>query len=633
MNIRILYAENDKVFLETRRAHLHRQGWEVEPAHSFPEAVAKMRAGYFDLAVFDQRLGNDDDEHDRQGLQLAEMEEFSPLPRIIVTVYASIEATRSMFRSRRPSAPVDYLRKEDGVEEMIRAIEKVLEECSLNSQLRIEYGDLPLGGLAEMLAEHAPKLAPEWHVASVEALLRRLFPQAGRLRLERTLWRGDGLIAVLVYESSDAGDSESRVILCGQREAIARESKQYETAAPKTPRRSSTLKQAHQETVQFAANAYALVGAGAGRILNLKEAYSQSSESQFALVVQSLFSGTLRDWQANRFKNDEQRTLDQIYRELTLPEPVRSSPQSLAEKLKTLLPRIPAGKFSITREDGKFQFRLNAHAPSPACADPFELIYQPLPRKDAVQLIHSPVRLTGQNILTDGQQTWLTDFSAADYAPAHWNFLELEAAIRFDWAETQDLGKLHELEQILAGNDFSLPLNRLDNTLRKPVKAIQAIRQLAQLESDDWSLYHFGLLFQIMRRLAIRPSHQERSVEETARLAHLLMAAGLTCHHLATGDGGVKPRLWFDERTRTFYLFGQPLDNLTPQNRDLLAYLYNHRDRFCDHQELRENALDQRYGKDNTVVQAIKRLLERIHAEDLDPPLILSRMDGYKLNC
>lgn len=81
---RILFADNDPDFLETRSGFLKEEGYEVVMASSPTDARRKLEQGGIDLAILDVRLTNDDDEKDTSGLALAKAIGHA-VPKIILT--------------------------------------------------------------------------------------------------------------------------------------------------------------------------------------------------------------------------------------------------------------------------------------------------------------------------------------------------------------------------------------------------------------------------------------------------------------------------------------------------------------------------------------------------------------------
>lgn len=126
--IKILMADNDPDFLETRREFLEKEGYEVVTASSPFEAQERLQQEDIALAVIDIRLLNDDDEKDVSGLDLAKNIGRS-LPVLILTGYPAVEYVRQALRLQVNGVPVahDFIAKGDGPQALLTAVRKALE--------------------------------------------------------------------------------------------------------------------------------------------------------------------------------------------------------------------------------------------------------------------------------------------------------------------------------------------------------------------------------------------------------------------------------------------------------------------------------------------------------------------------
>lgn len=126
--IKILMADNDPDFLETRREFLVKEGYKVITASSPSEAQEKIQQEDVDLAIMDIRLLNDDDEKDVSGLELAK-NIGRPLPILILTGYPAVEYVRQALRFQADGIPVahDFIAKEEGPKALLTAVRRALE--------------------------------------------------------------------------------------------------------------------------------------------------------------------------------------------------------------------------------------------------------------------------------------------------------------------------------------------------------------------------------------------------------------------------------------------------------------------------------------------------------------------------
>lgn len=125
---KILLADNDLDFLETRREFLDKDGYAVSTASSPTEVRRVLEQEDVDLAIVDIRLVNDDDEKDISGLEVAKSLGRS-LPVIILTGYPAYEYARQALRFQVDGIRVaqDFVSKEEGPTALLTAVRRALE--------------------------------------------------------------------------------------------------------------------------------------------------------------------------------------------------------------------------------------------------------------------------------------------------------------------------------------------------------------------------------------------------------------------------------------------------------------------------------------------------------------------------
>lgn len=642
---RILFVDNNADFRTTRARFLH-ASYHVLEAGSVPEAEQLLQEQWLHLAILDIRLEDDNDEKDISGLLLAQEEAYRFLPKIILTSFPTVEAARAALGSALTGLPlaVDFLRKDEGPEALLRAIEDVFtRHVRINNALLIQTNPqqpvtfphltslIETGLAGERLMQRAEEL---------EDLFRRLFYEKRQITLERLLWQFSGRVALVIVAFQEGTLPESFVVVCGEQAAMAEATQRYHTFAPKALGATGTVLSAQTATMHFTAHAYALVNADLEAVQPLTDLYRTGQEKAVNAALEGLVQHTLATWHHNRRLHEEERTLGAVYRALLRWSSAMS--EQCTECIQALAHQLPTLGLEFTHVPGQLALRLHGQTltyPEPvATLLHFSGIGQP------VLLTHTPGRLSGDNILADIQgRTWLTDFAEAGLAPWLWNVVALEATIRFDWVEHSDLPALHYMEQHLLDAPFNqIELRQIEPHLRKPVRVLQTLRRLAApLIGSDLLPYYLGLAFQATSRFMDFNPAMQLTRHELIRRTHALVAAAMLCdmaqsqpQSLTTSYEAMSLKI--DQTNRMVWVHGVRV-TLAGQSYDLLCYLFTRAHQLCTRRELVEQVFGQTYDEtDSSQVSrlntAIRRLREKIEDDPSQPRYLLTESGGgYRL--
>jgi DNA-binding winged helix-turn-helix (wHTH) protein len=318
-------------------------------------------------------------------------------------------------------------------------------------------------------------------------------------------------------------------------------------------------------------------------------------------------------------------SLDRLYRERLELEPAQVGREALETRVHALVRQIPLLNAQARLQAGKFEIQFDGRVY--AYPDPLPLLYQTFERETPPIVINTPGVLSGDNILTDAKgRCWLTDFAGAGLAPLLWNYVSLEAVVRFDWVEEKDLRALHTMEQCLVGDLFGkLDTAHVEPFLRKPVRVIESIRRGAgEAVGKDTREYNLGMLFHAMRGLVGLDPHVALTPGELARFSHRLMAAAMIAAQLASTEGAqavpVKSDFWLDKGNQTVWIEGKPVQ-LRGQGYEILCYLYDNANRLCKRREIIEQVLGGAYDEDQVrrLTTAINRLRDDIEPNPRKP--------------
>lgn len=647
--ISVLLADNDPDALATYAEFLTSVGYRVLTASSPAEARSVMETRRVHLAVFDLRLVNDDDEKDRSGLNLAR-ESPRVIPKLILTRYPTYQAVRDALRLDGDSMPpaIDFLDKHAGLEPLGEAIRAALEKhVHINAGLAIQTdgdGGVTFSALAAFVA---PGLQGELLLSAAEELedlFRDLFFEKTQVNLSRLLWRRGGRLALKVFAFAEGKAIEPLVVVCGGREAMREEARRYREYAPRAVGHSGTVLSKSAETYRFGANAYALAETDLENVSSLAEAYHMAPEKNFHAALGNLYQVTLAEWQQGGRIPLELKSLAGLYRERLGLGGGREAEEDFAARVRHIVRQMPTLGVEAAHDHGQLSFRFGGQVFT--YPDPTRALTAPLGAEDSVLAVNAPGHLSGENVLSDPEgRVWLTDFADAGPVPTLWNFVTLEAAVRFDWAETKKVQWLHEMELLLAGGEFNVSATGdVEPPLRKAVRAIRLIRQLASRAADrEHRAYNVGLLLMASRRLADFDPSRQLTAKELARLAHLLIAAAMLYGRVSQAPpAGSAPAgqrevgIRINQQERAVWVNGERV-SLSWQSYNLLLDLYQHANELCSRRALVERVFGETYDESdesqiNRLNTAISRLREKIERDRNRPQFLFTEPHGgYKL--
>jgi len=635
--------DNNVRFLDVHTKLLEIAGYNVSKAYTLEEAKELLNDQSIHLAIFDIRMNDDDDEKDISGLLLAQEKEYSNLPKIILTGYPDYHYVRKALGIPADGTPaaVDFLGKAEGTEALLNAVGRAFEQhVRLNWNLLIATDERHPITFPQLVSAISPDIAPDLlleRAEELEGLFRSLFFREEMIKIERVLWQHGGRVAVTVFPFAKDRGLDSLLVVCGSNARISEEARLYREFAPQT--HASTVLVKTHETTHFGANSYALADTDIDRVDALGKLWSAGSDKLFNTALQTLFEMTLVEWSKERRISAERRTLDQVYRErLGLTAEHEVGVEQFRERVKSIVRWIPTLGDKIELEGTKLTFGFGGQ--SFTYADPTLYFDRPTKYGQPVLLTYTPGTLTGENILADANgHTWLTDFAEAGLAPLLWNFVSLEAAIRFDWVESSKLQWLHGMERCLLNGEFlRLDTSEVEPPLKKPARAIKAIRRLAaRVVGKDTLPYHLGILSHALRRIAdVNPALPHKR-SELLRYAHILMSAAMISRHLKeAGKRSAEAGIRIDKENRTVWVDGAKVP-LRGRTYELLLGFYENANRLCPRRQIIEQFLGEKYDESdasqvNRLNTAISRLRERIEEDPYHPRYIITEPGGgYRL--
>lgn len=644
----VLFADNDCDFLNTRAEFLENAGYRVLKAYTLEQARQLLAEARVHLAILDIRMVDDDDERDTSGLTLAKDPTYRPVPKIILTGFPSYQYVREVLSPALDglSPAVNFLSKQEGPEAMIQAVERAFaQHVRINWDLHIHWDQrerLSFLHLASLLQPDLPNETLVHRAGELEDLFRRLFYDYQQIRIGRLLWHNGWRFCLPVLAQLPQGATDPRILVCGKRDRLEQEIKRMQELAPETVQ--GTKLESVTETMHFGAAIHVLPEADMGTVQPLRDLFQGGKERPLKTAFDHLLKEVLAVWHQRGQMVERGRDLMSLYRQWVGLEENSLSRTELESRVEALVQAArPLSAVEIERSNGLVTFHFPSQAPL-TCPDPVATIYAPLEQYDAPVVCKiSPGQLTADNVLVDaGRRTWLTDFAHAGQAPQWWDFVCLEAVIRFDLSQAPDLLAWLEFEECLV-----TPTNLHDRLraqdviadLRTSVVLIEQVRRQAGSEAGPDPLpYYAGLLAWAVGAMARYDPTVLYTRAEQMRGAHLLLAASMLARRLgetfSTSQPGGTLRLDDDG---TVWIEDHRVNILVGQELALLRCLYGKRGQILNRQAIVEFVFDEEYlagdkYQESRINSLVRRLREEIEPNPSRPCYLLTvRGKGYRL--
>lgn len=644
MKKKVLIVDNDPDYLETYADILQRAGYNVMSTTSSEEAERIMTDSWVHLAIIDVRLRKDMDRYDTSGISLAKKVSYRHIPKIILTRYPNYDQVRKTLGPALVGLPaaVDFISKKEGKQALLTAIEKALSNyVRINETLDICFDDdsrLSFQQLAMMIDPSLDRVQAASRAEELEDLFRLAFEKEKLIRINGVYWRDRDRVALRVFAFSNLQSPTSLLVVCGKQEAMARESKSASESAVNIGGPRQTLLKRSVNVTHFGVCVYSLTGTDEDTLATMVDLYRGNHERGFSKAVESLFQETLEPYFKEKYQTVEWGSLEDLCQDRFGFSIARFKGAEYERRLKALARQLPTIDAALQAASGKLNFHFGSEgAVSP---DPIEAIPCDI---ELPLLINAPVIISGERVLVDGDgNAWLTDFAGAGPMPQFWHFVMLEALIRFDWIENAPLTHLHKFEKSLVADFTFFNISDMDASVRPAARAIQAVRKAAvKMVNEDLALYHWGMVYEALRRFASFNPDLPPVRNELRRMLHLLLAASLSSSKLslpatpkqAPRGGEIK----IDKENQVVMLRGQKL-RLRGIGYKILCLLAERPGQLYSQQDIIEQAFDEPYRpndeyQQNRLYVGISRLRKVIGDDAENPGILLNEPGGgYRLS-
>lgn len=650
----ILFVDNNQEQLDVYTQLLEFSDYRVIPAPSVAKAETFLEQHHIHLAILDVRLEDDDDPNDISGLTLAKNEQYRYLPKIILTSYPSWQyAEIALGATLEGLQVVKMVAKASGTERILEAVEEAFAtQVPLNWALKIRKDENRIPSMAYLTSLLVPESESDQlgtYTAEFEGLLRRLFAEHEELYIERVITSHlEGRIFLHVSAFTPRKKEQQYLVVCGKRDILTKAIDSSEESTPIGSPYFPALKQ-RANTTHFAAIFCDLPNAdGLGDVKTYLRFLRYCTVTEAVRVTNGLFKEILYPWyQENRYWQTT-GDLSPLFNRW-----FQASPEATIEQLGTVgrlicEQALSLGLVFINYADDWLNLQISREEkvllPNPLLA------LLSMTTKAPVLFGTAHGNLVGTAVLTDGDsKCWLTDFAHINEGPLVQDFASFEAAIKFDVWQTTDFFERYKLdESLLASSELDQPpmLDAFSSDMAKIAQTIFTIREWAAKLDIRKRHYHIGLLYQMLYRLCRFDTNIRYTRRELAPYLHALVSAALLYQKLIPAQPDLPShalnRLWVDEEKQQVWVRGQ-LKELTPQEYDLLLYLYHRAGENCSREMIMKDVFDIEYDEDWTPKQikdysdprinsAINRLRKKIEVDPRKPEFIMSAWGkGYRL--
>jgi DNA-binding response OmpR family regulator len=656
----ILFMDNNPRFLDVQSRLLEQLGYKVLRALTVAEAEEKLANERIHLAIFDIRMEDEDDGQDISGLLLAQNKSFQPVPKIILTAHTGSRDTykyaRDVLGPTENGLPpaVNFIGKDEGPHALLEAVERAIQRhVRINWHLLIRWEEAgSFAHLSQIIEPRGSALQCQLLADEVEDLFRKLFYTHVQITLGPVLFQRNGQVILAVFAYPPARGEEQYVISCGRRQQIAEEEQHYEQLIHKQAGVGRIEKVQSAQTVHFAITAYSLTGARLEEITPFAFFYQRNTVDVIQAAISNLFGTVLVPWYKPNRSSQMINNLHTFMLEWLALDEETFDLAKLAEQGATLCRAVS--------DKGWAKIEYLPHKLSLSFAPNVVLLYanpvaylrkqQPMAALPMLYTISHGQINSDTVLINNAQQSWLINFSHTGHAPLLRDFVSLEVSIKAELFDTVDLQLRHELEQrLLLPVTLAEAINTddLPPDLNKALQTIAQIRQLAAAQAGPaLEPYLLGLLCAALECLTLFDPTLRYNRRELVYFAHCFLMAAMLCERLSSASetshqvpAQALRSLWIDDMNKEAWVEGKRVE-LTPQDFELLAYLYQHTGQLCSRQAIVRTVFGVEYEEEDELIEiersrlnsAISRLRQKLEPDPDNPQyLVTIRGQGYKL--
>jgi DNA-binding response OmpR family regulator len=646
---KILFVDNHQEFLSVRTEYLEEAGYQVIPAYSVAEAEQILHSTWVHLAILDIRLEDDLDSEDDSGIRLAKNHAFRHIPKIMLTARPSIEYVRQSMAPALEGLPpaVDFLSKTESPQAMIDSVRSAIaRHVKINWDLAFHWSErcpFSFNSIAGFLSPTSDPANLADKTAEIEDLFRRLFFDSEQIAFDYLYWRKPGRIALGTVAYTAGRPDRHLLVTCGLLPEIEMERRNRASLASQVPLPGQPTLVQSAQTLHFGANCFELVNSDLETAKTLEQFYHQSAAREINTVIDRLATSCLGPWHRQRRLASPATGPQSLFRQRLALPPDEALLPDLARKVTGLADEAAsAGLVHIDLSPSELVFQTpKGFRYAFPFLTPRLLGLAPLPTAPAIASGSSLGEFSPNTILVDNTgQPWLTDLGGVAEGPLLGDYAALETTFKLDLLD--DLASFSdwfELEQILLSAHRLT--DRLDPGAQQYAKIVQTVQRIRNLAGESFGNhilpYHWGLLFQALKRLLAYDPAVKHTRRELMPFVHASLCLGMLAGRLSSESPLAEVGLDIDTANRQVRLDGRPLD-LSPTDYDILHFLWDNAGNPCSREAIVVNVYGHSYtpgktgGDDEKLNMAISRLRQKIESNPDRPRyLVTKRAGGYTL--
>lgn len=649
-NGNILFIDNDKLFLETRTIYLERAGYKVFPAYTLEEAEEKLNFHFIQLIIVDVRAIDDDDIHDKSGIDFAHKSKYASIPKIILTAEPSVSDQRKVLvgssKSNWVAAARDYLAKADGAEEMVRTVKHIFKEyVALNQELKTSWKQL---SAVELLGQIEPDLGEQEigeRLSEINALFKIMFNKFAYVSISQLLPEAKKSPKLLAYAENANGHVDKYFVEIGRSCAIKRVIEKYDTALLYNRFKMGvfiTEKSLEGMTSRYGAVGWKFRGIGPSQyFVTFKTMMRNRTEDEIKHIMKRLFEDTIAPWQSV-VETEEAQLVDLFlhHSDLSAGRLTKAAHMIKQQAAVLNMPCLSVGS------DGVLNFQFDDEGIASPPPQNLDILVANVAKKTITLNLKKGVihnNLGRESIFFDHEgKGWLTGFGEAEFN----GFLLADAVtfaqnLRSDWAGHISPADWYQYESIALRRQIDRRLE-VDNPFwGKMIAILEAIQACA--EATDGLIgneFLAAMFWANIQKLSGLKEHHLRACDEVQGGINLLISTVLIGNRLLNKVSSKGMEMTIDHANQAA-IIGQNHIELTPQEYNLLCYMHAYANQAVTRLDLANNVFGANYEiapseKDfieyNRITMTLKRLREKIDEDGSLGLISTVRGKGYRLN-